>query len=284
MSLPMAILLLVGALCMWIPDFKSQEAPIAVLTLILGILNADILMYLCQRTAMTRSLSWIPVLMYLLPFGVGFLSFNWQSQVGVFCMLISILMLVKAFHMNNAVEEAFLGTLFIIVGSYFLPSVLLLLPLFIMGFVMQRAFNVKIISASLIALAIFGIFYVTINKLTGWVWSWNWSEFLSYIWQGFSLKMWFIYLLGIIGIYFIISNYFYYQRENATVQSLLNILIIPFALALIIQSLPILIVTLSGISAHYFSTRESMTRGIVFFVYILICITCRVLLTYNILL
>lgn len=281
MSLPMVILLLAGALCMWIPDFQSA-ANKTVITLILGILNACMLAYLCERTAMTKSFSWIPVLMYLLPLGIGLISFEWQNQAGILCMQLSILMLIKAFHMNNAVEESFLGTLLIIAGSYFLPSLILLLPFFVIGFVIQRAFNAKIVSASIIALATFGIIFYTLNKIFGVTWSCTWTEFLTYIWPVFSIKTWFIYLLATIGIFFIICNYLYYQRENATVQSLLNILVIPFILAIIIQNLPILILTLAGISAHYFSTRESIARGIIFFVYILICVTCRILLTYNI--
>lgn len=273
MSLPIAILLLVGTLCMWIPVFQHTENIWnAVITLSIAIINADFLMFFCHKTRMTRNLNWMPVLMYLLPFGMGIIACDWKLQIGIFFLFASIHMIILAFRQDKAVEESFLATAFLLCGTIFLPQLIWLLPFIWISFIIQSAFNLRVFSASIIAILAFAAIDFAGFYLFQWTFPWHWNEIINLTFIPFSFTNWKLYILAAFGIFFIISNYMFYQRENATVQSLLNIFIIPFLMACVMQSPAILIAMLAGISAHYYISRQSLSRGIFFIIYILFCV------------
>ena len=172
LSWPAAIVLSVASMALWIPDFLAEDAPIGLLsaTLSLTVVNAVVLMVLFYHCGVTRYRVGMPVLLYMLLMA-AFPSTHtdWQTQVAIL-FIAPVVLLLHNVHLNpETQEQSFVATLLICVASLFAPSMVWLVPCLWLGFVLQQAFSLRSMLASLMAVAVFAIYFgITVFVASRW--------------------------------------------------------------------------------------------------------------------
>lgn len=171
MHLLTVILLSVGAVCMWIPSFMGEQSMMALASLLLSILNAVLLTWICYRRHVSRMIEPFAGMVYLVSVSALIPWHScWAGHLVVSLLLITymILLRVDRHQVNSAAEEAFLSVLVLVVASYWMPVVLVYILVLIGILVSRQAFDGQAFLAILIGLML-GVVYAGILVYWGWI-------------------------------------------------------------------------------------------------------------------
>ena len=290
-KLPFGIALLLLCGVCWVRSIMAEPLLTSV-TMSLAVVNAVLLMRLCYKTNMTRTMSFMPVVMYMLPFSaLPWLHQCWQGQVACMALLLSDIQLLGTYRMDNAAGEALLSTLLILAGSLFCAEMIFIVPLLWVFFMVQQSFNLKVFISSLIAVAVVVIYagivlwlqpelprISPVTALTG-------RELLP-LPQGILVIVMVVTVLT-----FLVFALLNFSQENVTTQTYITFSGIPL-LAIITftvwqsaghGALCLLLLTLAMLATHFFLYKQTLPRGITFIAYLLVFFSYHILLATNIL-
>lgn len=277
-SLPTALLLLVGLGLMWLPSFEAHQPNVVILTLLFAAMAATLLTSVFQRVGITRDTDMLPALLYMLAISVfPSLHIQWLSQVVVCVILIVIRVIYKGFREKDTAEDSFLSTLLLLISSLWVPDVIWLVPMVWMGYIALSAFNIRTLLASIIAFGLF-VIYLVLSTLLGW-YDEPYSGLVhrSLIFMQFDLEEWIMSIAVLcMGIYFFIFTVVRLDRDSLRQRTLLILFTLFFLPQLVvavypmlpIQTQPIGLALLTGLATLFFRQMQSLHRGIVFLVYI----------------
>ncbi len=272
-------------LLLWVPDFMGAEASVwnTVFTMVLAIVNAVFLMYLFFQIGVTSTRRSMPLFCYLLFIGsISVLHTCWSSQLTLLGIQVVLLLLAGCYRSENAVQESFIGTVIILACSMMQPDMLFLLPVFWIGLAVQRAFNLRVLLASVIACVVFALYVWLSQKFFG-----GWFEGFRVVtvkecfartWWGTN-PLWQILYTEVTGVVFAVLSALALSRESSRAGSmviqLLMILLVSGVLLLFppvmfSSLLSVAVYAASALTAYYFCTHTTMASGIIFIVCLLL--------------
>ena len=273
-------LLLTACVACWVMDIIAAPAEVSV-TLLLTVVNAVVLMRLCYKTNMTRTLSLMPVLMYMLPVSViPWLHHCWQGQLTCTALLVCDMQLIGTYRADNASEQSFLGALLLCLGSLLCPEMILLVPLLWIFFLVQQSLNIKVFLSSLIAVGVVAVYV----GLAVWFWPelqnsiivnpFGGRHLLSFTAENTALAV-----AMSAALVFMVCAWARFSRESISVQTYITFGTIPLIVfvVLLVWQLDIMMIacmllaTLAMFSTHFFLVPQSLVRGVVFLAYLLVC-------------
>lgn len=278
------ILLSMGALCMWIPDFFSDSI-LWIPTLSLTIWNAVLLMYLLYKTGVTRTRTSLPIFVYPLVVGViPALHTQWEGQLSVTVLQFILILLYNAFRNPMAVHESFVSTLLLALASLAQPDIVILLPIVWIGFAIQRSFSLRVLLASLIAAAVFAIYLF--------IFIWFVPDVFAVVSPSEAFArtiikrdVWLVLTyLCVFAVVFVVMSFIGYTRENTHAQSLVlmltmilvsGLVLMIFPPVLFSSLMPIAAFAVAGLAAYVFSSQrsESVATGIIFLLFLILSVT-----------
>ena len=160
--MPVSILLLMGCLAMWLPDFLMPTAGTGSLTISLPIsytFHFSIYLQLAATLAITL-LNGLSISGLLLKFGI-------QRKWSIVPLLLYALFISACPAGRYAleaqiwsVEQAYLSTLLAAVAAMFTPDMLWFIPVMWLAFMLERAFSLRVLLASLIGLCTVLVFWM----------------------------------------------------------------------------------------------------------------------------
>ncbi len=284
----MAILLSVGCLGFWVPDFlpstdSTQYQVTGVLTtLFLTLVNAVVIVFLMYQRGITHKLSGLPIVLYLLAIGViPMLHTQWLLQIVILLLQIVLLLVMNSYRNEHAVQASFLSSIFLCLTALLVPDMLILIPILWLMFMMQRAFNLRVLLASLIGCGVVAL-YVVLFRGIGWIELVDWDA----IWIRSTIELNFTYkiLLSVItiaGAFFLIANFIRQERENTSITTSVWCLMAAFVPCAILMFFPpayfaslliVAIYSLVALSTYFFASRESIFAGITFLLFLVLLI------------
>lgn len=293
LSWPAALLLSVGSLALWIPDFLVANAPIGALvaTMLLSVVNAFIIMLLFYHAGVTRYRVGLPMVSYLLLMAAfPAIHADWRAQVAI-VFIAPVVLLIHNVHLNpETQEESFVATLLICVSSLFMPTMIWLVPVLWVGFVLQQALSLRTFLASLMAIAVFALYYAITWFLAG-----RWGYVLLLAMPSLSIG-WFgpvlstadqirMYVLLAVMVWFVIELLIYIDRVSMRERTftlvflalLLTVLLMTFFPIDGQNNSPLPVYAASVMATLYFQQRESIVRGVFFLCFILLTVLANVL-------
>ena len=235
-------------------------------------------MRLCYKTNMTRTMSYMPVLMYLLPISVvPWLHTCWLSQVACMAMLLCDMQLIGTYRLENAAEPALLSTLLICLGSFACHDMIFLIPLLWLFFMLQQSFSLRVFLSSLIAIAVVAIYTAVVV--------WLLPDVLSSITEPsplnrqlmtLSAENWTAVAALLLSLVLMVLALMRFSRENVSVQTYITFCSVPLVAIVVLviwqtaatNIYGLLFMTLAMFATHFFLAEQSLVRGIVFVVYV----------------
>ena len=302
MSLPTAIILMVVAVAMWIPDFiaaadmgatacrwlylpvtidtETNAILIVAVTLLLTLLNALLLMSLLYTAGATRERSLLPLVVYVfLTSAITELHYLPSFQVALIFISLMLALLYKVYRQPFATEEVFLATLLLLIGSMFAPDFLWLILFIWIGLVSERAMSMRSLLASLIAIVVVGSVVALIEMLTiGGIIGEPFANLINRSLITIDLSPLFIgyALLALISIILVI--YYFSTRTLLNVKHIVaydlfvGLMIVVFIFTIwrgdnSLNLYPLGLFAFSALISHYFLNNQSIARGVLFILY-----------------
>ncbi len=303
LNLPIAILLLVVCVALWIPDiinaigqepttctliwipqtFSVRITPLllVILTLAVTILTAISLMGLLYNSGVLHERNMMPAIFYLLITGCATsLHYRLSFQIGAMLFIAALLILYSVYRQPAATEQIFLATIIIMIGSMFLPDLLWFVFFVWIALPIERALSLKMWLASVIAIATVATY--TAIGLYFFGDEMQRTSFEIIFQRSFpQIEMSGPMIIQII--YFLLSValivYYYMTRARLNIQNIVAgdlFVLTAFIVAALsclppteISILPIGALTICAMSVHYFSGQPSVMRGSLFIVYII---------------
>ncbi len=153
-----ALLLSAVVLCGWIPSFARTWQTVLP-TFLLTIANTTLFFYTTTPLHNRQKEDGLPILFYVLSItAFPALHTCWQAQVGIACLLLVLHLLRHEQTEEFSPESAFIATLTLLLGSLFMPDFVSFIPILWLSMLFSRDFNVRTLSASLIAAGTFAIY------------------------------------------------------------------------------------------------------------------------------
>ena len=255
--LPMAVVLSVGVMCGWIPDFLQPDADFLALslTMVFTLLNAFFLLYLTCTAALTRRRDLLPLWLYLLTV-TAFPEIHaaWRLQAAVLMMTAAVSILLRAYREEDTAHDSFLVTSLIVIASLFVPQAVFAIPMVWLAYILLRAMRFRTFLASLISVATFAV-YIAL-AVYGFHMECPYASLLE--WLGMpSAGFW---ILLACHIAFLVTTAVRIDRDSTAQQALLILLFLFF--------LP------TAAASLFFRQRDSLVRGICFVAYVLFLAGC----------
>ncbi len=282
----MAILLSVGCLGFWVPDFL---APLTggwgalVATLLLTFVNAFFFVILIYQRGVTRKLEGLPFVLYVLAISVlPTLHTQWILQIVLLLFQLILHLVMSAYRREQAVEPAFLASLLLCVAALFLPDVLFLLPILWTIFIVQKAMSLRVFLASMVGVVLVWL-YAYLFKYLGWIDGMELTE----VWQRTNIDQsasfyLFNAIFTIVGLFFALMNMGHQNIENTPITVFVWSVSIAFVPCAILMFFPsayfasLFIITLFLIitlATYFFTSRASVFAGSVFLLFIALLVS-----------
>ncbi len=281
-NLPMAILLSVGCIGFWVPDFitpLSGNWGGLIGTLLLTFLNAFCFTLLVYQRGITRKLEGLTFVLYLLAISVlPALHTQWLLQVVVLLFQLTLGLVLRAYRNNRAVEPAFLSALLLGVTALIVPDVVFLLPVVWLMFVVQRAMSLRVFLASLIGASVVLLYSVLFSKL-GWIQLVDWTDIWVRNMNGVrdAINGVSTIVIAVCGLFFAIANLTHQNIENTAITIFVWCMILAFLPCAVLMFFPpayfasLFVLALYGLVAlatYFFLSRESVFAGVTFLIFI----------------
>lgn len=132
--------------------------------LILLLLNTFLLTQLNTKYSLIRSRTFLHAFLFLMSVSVwSAFDISATDHLAVTFLLISLLMFMGMYRDKFSIRNAFTGSMFIGISSFFSPPLIYLLPAIWIGFFMFQCMNLRIFLASISGIFTPWIFYLSIN-------------------------------------------------------------------------------------------------------------------------
>ncbi len=278
LSLPVAILLLVGIGLLWLPSFTEQSGGSVMLTLLLTLLAAALLQFFFHFSGLTRDTDILPAVLYFAAISV-FPSLHtlWQGQLGVCAMLIILHILFRGFREKETAKDAFISSFILLLASLLVPDMIWLFPFIWIAYIILSAFSIRTMLATLIALGTFVIYMglgIYLQRIS--------NPFLNildrqFIFESADPEEWVMQAaLMCMGCYFFIITVIRVDRDSVRQQAVMTLFALFFAPCIMMvlypmtpmRTLPLMLAMLSGLAVTFMRQTESVHRGIIFLLYL----------------
>ncbi len=274
----MAVLLSVGCLGFWIPDFIGENVAFRALfsTLGLTLLNALFFVVLIYQRGITRKLDSLPFVLYLLVCStIPAIHTEWLGQVVILLVQAVFLLIMKSYRQPSATEPAFLASILLGIGTLILPDLIFLLPVLWVMLIVHRAFGLRELLASIIGGSVVAFYAILFSHL-GWLELVDWSD----IWVRASISVYPLLtriFIAVLGMGIMIINLTRQNIENTQITTFvwsLMLVFIPCSVLMFFPSayfLSLFIVALYSFTAlltYFFSASCSVGAGIFFLCFI----------------
>ncbi len=275
-NLPIALLLSVGCLGFWVSDCLSDSVAWGQIagTLIGVLLNALVLTLLIYQRGITRQVSGLPFVLYLLVIStIPLLHTQWMLQIVILAFQLILLLVMGSYRQDHAVEPAFLSAILLCTAALFLPDLIFLLPIVWLMFAVQRAISLRVWLASLIGAVVVLIYVLLMDKL-------GWGDFvdISDIWMRGKEPISLIHIVVcVVGLFFSVANLIRQNIENTSITVFVWCLIMAVFVCAICMFFPpayfaslfiVALYCLITLAVYFFASRESVFAGIVFLLFI----------------
>ncbi len=279
----MAILLSVGCIGFWVPDFIAGVQTSAISTLLLTLLNAFCFTLLVYQRGITRKLEGLPFVLYLLAISVlSVLHAQWLLQIVVLLFQVTLGLVLRGYRNDRAVEPAFLSALLLGVTALIVPDVVFLLPVVWLMFIVQRAMSLRVFLASIIGASVVLLYTVLFSKL-GWIQLVDWTDVWARNMNGVrdAINGVSTIVIAVCGLFFGIANLTHQNIENTAITIFVWCMILAFLPCAVLMFFPpayfasLFVLALYGLvalAAYFFLSRESVFAGVTFLVFIAILI------------
>ncbi|MBN2766215.1 MAG: hypothetical protein JXR27_07545 [Paludibacteraceae bacterium] len=146
--------------------FSSQSILPYIFNAALTLLNAILIFQLNNRYSIIRTRTLLPVIIFNLLVGVWFQTHSLTRAHITLTLLIGALYVFFDMYRNkNAAIQAFTGSLLIGIGGFFVKPILVLMPVFWIGFMQLKCFSLRTWLASLFGFINPWIFYFVVGYL-----------------------------------------------------------------------------------------------------------------------
>ncbi len=281
MPLLAALLLLVGALCMWVVDYiRTPEAGWTIFsTQILVLFNAVLLSMTLYRAKATAHFSLLPAILYILAVGVfPFLREHWQPQLTVTILLFFLYMTRDMTDSHEPNGLVFFVTLLLCLVALFSPDALWCIVFLWLVVLLQGSFTFRTIAASLLAVALVAVYYILAMYL-GWMELWNYYVLLDRRWFGSVYPLCIIVTVTTMMIAFLLAAGGAFRRSSYDLVSTRMLLyhvvfigLLSAPLILLSAVYPdcwlLLPLALAATTSIYLLQKQSESRGITLLLYI----------------
>lgn len=282
LALPVALLLLVGLVLLWTPSFREQPTGTVLLTLCLTAVGAALLQFFFHFSGMTRETDMLPALLYVAAISVfPSLHIQWQAQVAVCAVLIILHILYRGFREKDTTEDAFISSFLLLLTTLLVPDMIWLFPFIWIAYIVLSAFSMRTMLATLIALGMCVIylgFGLYLGKMS--------NPFVGlldrqFIFMSADPEDWIMQaVLMFMGCYFFVIAVIRVDRDSVRQQAVLTLFALFYAATMVMvlypmtpmRSLPLMLVMLSGMATTFFRQTESIHRGIVFLLYLMLLV------------
>jgi len=245
------------------------------------LLNAYLLAHLNNRFTIIRTRSFLPTFIFLL------LMSTWNethlvngSHLALTLFIFSLFFFLNMYRDTKAVEQAFMGSFLLSTGSLIITHLILLIPVFWLGFIMIQSFSPRTLLASL-----FGALIPWTIYLSGVFYFQPDADLLQLFITKFSFVVSLpvltlpniIYIAALILILLIslVSMYSNFHNETIQTRTKLNYILLTLIAVSIITVfqikqfpvfLPIIAFGYSLLVSHAFTLRQNNLYGILFYV------------------
>lgn len=286
MPLPAVLLLLVGALAMWVVDYtRTPELWLTILsTQTLVLINAILLSMTLYRAKATAHFSLLPAVLYILTVGVfPFLRVHWQPQLMVGILLFFLYATRDMTDTHEPNDLVFFVTLLLCLTALMSPDAVWCIAFLWLVVLLQGAFTLRTIFASLLAAALVGVYYV-LALYIGWAEMWDYTFLFDRQWIGYNQPAALFTTVIILMVGFLFASGAAFRRSSydfvSTRMLLYHVVFIGLLSAPLIlitaaelDSWALLPLSLTATTCIYLLQKESESRGITLLVYIVGTIT-----------
>lgn len=282
MRLSVAVLLLTGALCMWIVDYvrTPNEWLQVLVTQCMVLLNAGVLCTVLYRAKATARFSLVPAILYIVTIGIfPFLRVHWQPQLiaGVLLFFLLTTRDISDAHEPNGL--VFFATVLLCLTALLVPDAVWCIPFLWIVVLLQGAFSLRTIFASLLGVLLVAIYYA-LAIYAGWAEMWDTSVLVERVWIGNSLPLCLSVTTAILLIAFIVITACAFIRSTHDLVSTRVLLdhavilgLISAPLVLFTASEPdcwvLLPLSMSATTGVFLLQKESEARGVTLFLYLI---------------
>lgn len=282
MSIPMALLLSVCLLGMWVADYiRMPELWLSLLlTQCLVILNSGLLCALLYRAKATAHFSLLPAVLYIAAMGVfPYLRLHWQPQLIPAILLFFLLTTRDVSDPHEANGLIFFSSLLLCLTALLVPDAVWCIAFLWVVVLLQGAFSVRAVVASLLAVALVAIYYV-LAMYVGWVDMWDTSVLIERQWFAHLLPAALTTAIIILLLAFLLVTSGAFRRSSYDLVSTRMLLyhvvmfgLLAAPLILFTSAQPdywvMLPFTLSATVGIYMMQKESETRGVTLLLYLI---------------
>ena len=277
---PIAIMLLAVCIVFWITAFSiswKNTLP----SLLLCIFNAVLLSRVCFRVNITRNFSLLPAIICFLPFSVlPQITSMWQTQLLGLAMLLVSMQLLDIYRADAAVNEVFVATVIFSLSALITPETLLLIAVLILYMIIQQSFNIKVLLAICIAIALCAVYYFLQQHLLSSPLTINWEVFIERKFINFQSGVTqFVFTITIAALYVIFdfvlfigfSSYNIHSQSFLVYFSLPVFILLPLILYKSEDISPIigmLIASMGALASQFFYRKQSIATGVVLLLYL----------------
>lgn len=282
MPLPAALLLLVGALCMWLPDYiRMPELWLTTLIAqVFTLLNAVLLCMTLYRAKATAHFTLLPAVLYVLTVGVfPFLRVHWQPQLIVAILLFFLYATRDMTDTHEPNDLVFYITLLLCLAALVSPDAGWCIAFLWLVVLLQGAFTLRTILASVLAVALVGVYY-WLAVYVGWIEMWDYTFLFDRQWIGYDQPAALSTTVIILMLAFLYASGGAFRRSSYDLVSTRMLLYHVVFIGLL--SAPLILLTaaehdiwallplaLSATTCIYLLQKESESRGITLLIYII---------------
>lgn len=283
MSLLPAVLLAIGALALWVPDYLSapERWHELLLTQLVLIANAIMLSALLYQGKASRSFTALPVpLMIFTVAALPQLRSGWLLQLWIGVLLLFLFTMQQLADNQPPNGYVFFFSLVLCILSLWLPDALWCIVYLWAVVLMMGAFSLRTIMASAIAMAVF-VFYYRIAGFFGWSMEWGCSSLLSRSWLATVMPLHDTIAIAFVLVATFAITFAAFRRSLYGFISTRMLLYHCVMLYLIVTPLvllcrpdgggihALLAIATPAVTSIYLLQKESESRGITFILYII---------------
>ncbi len=255
----------------WVTDIIAMPSEINLyVSIALCIINGILFLNTCQKGNFIQLLNPIPLFIFYLWFGA---FKQWHTNIYIHLAVLIWLLITRlvqdSFRSERAMKPMYIASLLLSIGSFFMPALLALIPVVWIGLVERRAWQTRVLLATLLGMATIAI-CVGIAGFVGYIDFYEFSDIISGEWFG-DLSL-IISLLSITVVFLVISL-LAYIKENTNQRFLILWAILTFAVTMLLgvyqfdsfaSILSLALLASITLQTYCFTSDKTILTGILF--------------------
>lgn len=294
MPLPVAVTLLVAALCMWLPDYMRMpelwSSTMGAQSLVA--LNGILLCMVLYRAKATGHFSLLPALLYIAATGIiPYLRVQWQPQLIAGILLYFLYATRDMTDSHEPNDLVFFVTVLLSLAALLVPDALWCIVFLWIVVLLQGLFTMRTILASVLGVALVTIYYV-LAMYMGWAEPFDFSLLIERHWFAHELPGSITTVMAVMLVAFIVVSVSAFQRSSYDLVS--TRMLLYHALLIGLLSTPLIVLTparpdeqvllplaLSATTGIYLLQKESESRGVTLLLYLAVALAAYLWLLFT---